>query len=89
MPTGGWVVVDEIQRLSNFPNEMHHHIEDRRLNFALLGSGARKLKVASVNLLAGRALHKAMHPLTRAELGDDFDLDSAVDTGTIPLVWSH
>ena len=28
-----------------------------------------------------------MHPLTPAELGDDFDLDTALDTGTIPLVW--
>ena len=87
VPTGGWVVVDEIQRLPNLLNEVHRHIEDRRLNFALLGSSARKLKAAGVNLLAGRALHKTMHPLTPAELGDDFDLDSALDTGTIPLVW--
>ena len=39
-----------------------------------------------VNLLAGRALHKTMHPLTPAELGDDFDLDVALDAETIPLV---
>ena len=86
-PPGGWVVVDEIQRLPNLLNEVHRHIEERRLNFALLGSSARKLKAAGVNLLAGRALHKTMHPLTPAELGDDFDLDAALDTGTIPLVW--
>ena len=66
---------------------MHRHIEDRRLNFALLGSSARKLKAAGVNLLAGRALHKTMHPLTPAELGTDFDLEIALDTGTIPLIW--
>ena len=84
---GGWVVVDEIQRLPNLLNEVHRHIENRRLNFALLGSSARKLKAAGVNLLAGRALHKTMHPLTPIELGDDFDLDAALDTGTIPLVW--
>ena len=86
-PPGSWVVVDEIQRLPNLLNEVHRHIEDRRLNFALLGSSARKLKAAGVNLLAGRALHKTMHPLTPAELGDDFDLDTALDTGTIPLAW--
>ena len=86
-PPGSWVVVDEIQRLPNLLNEVHRHIEDRRLNFALLGSSARKLKAAGVNLLAGRALHKTMHPLTPAELGDDFDLDAALDMGTIPLVW--
>ena len=86
-PPGSWVVVDEIQRLPNLLNEVHRHIEDRRLNFALLGSSARKLKAAGVNLLAGRALRKIMHPLTPAELGDDFDLEAALDTGTIPLVW--
>ena len=86
-PPGSWVVVDEIQRLPNLLNEVHRHIECRRLRFALLGSSARKLKAAGVNLLAGRALHKTMHPLTRAELGDDFDLDVALNTGTIPLIW--
>ena len=86
-PRGSWVVVDEIQRLPNLLNEVHRHIEDRRLNFALLGSSARKLRAAGVNLLAGRALHETMHPLTPAELGHDFDLDTALDTGTIPLVW--
>ena len=86
-PPGSWVVVDGIQRLPNLLNEVHRHIEDRRLNFALLGSSARKLKAAGVNLLAGRALHMAMHPLTPVELGDDFDLEIALDTGTIPLVW--
>ena len=86
VPPGSWVVVDEIQRLPNLLNEVHRHIEDRRLKFALLGSSERKLKAADVNLLAGRALHKTMHPLTPAELGDDFDLDVALDTGTIPLV---
>ena len=86
-PPGSWVVVDEIQRLPNLLNEVHRHIEDRRLKFALLGSSARKLKASGVNLLAGRALHKTMHPLTPAELGDDFDLDESLDTGTIPLVW--
>jgi len=84
---GNWLVVDEIQRLPNLLNEVHRHIEDRRLNFALLGSSARKLKAAGVNPLAGRMLQKAIHPLTPAELGDDFDLDTALDTGTIPLVW--
>lgn len=86
-PPGSWVVVDEIQRLPNLLNEVHRHIEDRRLKFALLGSNARKLKASGVNLLAGRALHKTMHPLTPNELGNDFNLDVALDTGTIPLIW--
>ena len=87
VPAGSWVVVDEIQRLPNLLNEVHRFIEDRRLKFALLGSSARKLKAAGVNLLAGRALRKVMHPLTPAELGGDFELEAALDTGTVPLVW--
>ena len=82
-----WTVVDEIQRLPNLLNEVHRHIENRRLNFALLGSSARKLKASGVNMLAGRALYKTMHPLTAAELGDDFDLNAVLETGTIPLIW--
>ena len=50
-------------------NEAHRFIETRRLRFALLGSSARKLKAAGVNLLAGRALKKTMFPLTAPELG--------------------
>ena len=86
-PPGNWVIVDGIQRLPNLLNEVHRFIEDRRLKFALLVSSARKLKAAGVNLLAGRALRKVMHPLTPAEFGGDFELDAALDTGTIPLVW--
>ena len=84
---GGRVVVDEVQRLPNLLNEVHRFIEERQLKFALLGSSARKLKAAGVNLLAGRALRKTMFPLTPSELGDDFDLEAALRWGTIPLVW--
>ena len=83
-----WVVVDEVQRIPSLLNEVHRMIEERGVRFALLGSSARKLKTAGTNLLAGRALRKAMHPLTPAELGDDFDLDAALRYGTIPLVWT-
>ena len=87
VPPEGRIVVDEIQRLPSLLNEVHRFIEERRLKFALLGSSARKLKAAGVNLLAGRALHRTMHPLTPAELGDDFNLEDALRWGTIPLVW--
>ena len=86
--SGDWVVVDEIQRIPNLLNEVHRHIEERGVRFALLGSSARKLKTAGTNLLAGRALRKLMYPLTAAELGDNFDLDEVLRYGTIPLVWS-
>ncbi len=86
--TREWVVVDEVQRLPSLLNEVHRQIADRDLRFALLGSSARKLKSAGTDLLAGRASRMAMHPLTAAELGSDFDLDEALRYGTIPLVWA-
>ena len=83
-----WIVVDEIQRLPGLLNEVHRFIEARRLRFALLGSSARKLKAAGVNLLAGRALKKTMFPLTAAELGVEFDLHRVLRHGAVPLVWT-
>jgi len=88
MAEGGWVVVDEVQRIPALLNEVHRFIEERRLRFALLGSSARKLKTAGTNLLAGRALWKTMLPLVPEELGADFDLERALRFGTIPLVWT-
>lgn len=83
---GSWVVVDEVQRLPGLLNEVHRFIEERDLRFALLGSSARKLRAAGVNLLAGRALWREMFPLTPEELGEDFDLDRALEIGALPLV---
>ncbi|MBU1676243.1 DUF4143 domain-containing protein [bacterium] len=82
-----WVVLDEVQRLPALLNEVHRFREERGLRFVLCGSSARKLKRAGVNLLAGRALHRAMHPFVPAELGGDFDLDAALTHGLMPLIW--
>lgn len=83
---GSWVVVDEVQRLPGLLNEVHRFIEERGLRFALLGSSARKLRAAGVNLLGGRALWREMFPLAPEELGEDFDLDRALEVGSLPLV---
>ncbi len=88
LPRGSQVVVDEIQRLPALLNEVHRQIEERKLQFVLLGSSARKLKSAGTNLLAGRALWKTMFPLIPAELGEDFDLDRVLLFGSIPLIWN-
>jgi len=81
----GWVVVDEVQRVPELLNEVHRLIESRRLRFVLTGSSARKLRRRGVNLLAGRALTRRMHPLTALELGKDFDLKRALRWGCLPL----
>ena len=79
----GWVVVDEVQRVPEVLNEVHRLIESRR--FVLTGSSARKLRRRGVNLLAGRALTRHLHPLTALELGTDFDLKRALRWGGLPL----
>lgn len=85
---GSWVFVDEIQRLPNLLNEVHRFMEEKRLQFILTGSSARKLKKTGVNLLAGRALYKKMYPFLPAELGGSFDLERVLNWGSIPLVWN-
>jgi predicted AAA+ superfamily ATPase len=45
------VVIDEIQRIADLPNDVQRLIETRRLRFLLTGSSARKLPRRGVNLL--------------------------------------
>jgi predicted AAA+ superfamily ATPase len=85
---GATVVVDEVQRLPALLHEVHRQIEERRLRFVLSGSSARRLKTAGTNLLAGRAVLRALHPFVPEELGDDFDLEAALRWGTLPIVWA-
>jgi predicted AAA+ superfamily ATPase len=82
-----WVIVDEVQRLPGLLNEVHRFIEEKRLRFVLCGSSARKLKRADVNLLAGRALQRFMHPFVPEELGASFNLDESLRFGLLPIVW--
>lgn len=82
------VVIDEIQKLPELLSLVHLVIEEKRgYQFILTGSSARKLKRSGVDLLAGRALLKFMHPFTADELGPLFSLDKALKIGMLPLVW--
>lgn len=80
-------IIDEIQKIPDLLPEVHSLIVDYpRLKFVLTGSSARKLKRQGVDLLAGRALLKHMHPFTAHELDDSFDLTKSLTTGLVPLV---
>ncbi len=57
---------------------------DKAVKFALTGSSARKLKRGAANLLVGWAFTFNLYPLTYQELGDTFDLISALAWGTLP-----
>ncbi len=82
-----WVIIDEVQKIPALLDEVHRLIENRRLKFILTGSSARKLKRSGVNLLAGRALVKEMHPLTAQELGADFDIGHSLKFGQLPSAY--
>lgn len=80
------VVVDEVQRVPELLNVVHDLIEspdDRR--FILTGSSARKLRRGGIDLMAGRAVVRSLHPFMAAEL-ERFDPAAALQTGMVPLV---
>ncbi len=80
------VVIDEIQKIPALLDEVHKIIEEEKITFILTGSSTRKLKRAGVNLLAGRAYDYKLYPLSYQEIGDDFNIDQALQWGTIPKV---
>ncbi len=83
------VVIDEVQKAPVLLDVVHDLIETvPGHQFVLTGSSARKLRREGVDLLAGRALLKSLHPFMAAELGDRFRLEAALTQGLVPLVWS-
>lgn len=87
-PEARVVVVDEVQRVPALLDVVHSSIERGGApRFVLTGSSARKLRRAGVNLLAGRAVVRSLHPFMSAELGARFDLERALKHGLVPLVW--
>ncbi|HHB75885.1 MAG TPA: ATP-binding protein [Desulfobulbus sp.] len=86
------VIIDEVQRVPELLNEVHRLIEQKKqqsFRFILTGSSARKLRAKGVNLLAGRALTRFMHPLTVQELGNDFSLETSLRFGHLPAIYSE
>ncbi len=83
------VVIDEVQRVPELLTVVHQLIEQPECpRFVLTGSSSRKLKRAGVDLLAGRAALRLMHPFIAAELGPRFSLDAALEVGLLPIVWA-
>ncbi len=68
---------------------MHRLIETRGSKFIITGSSARALRKKGVNLLAGRALTKQMHPLTSYELGAQFSLTTSLQFGNLPSIYTY
>lgn len=81
------VVIDEVQKVPALLSVVHSIIEKKQgIQFILTGSSARKLKRAGADLLGGRALLRTLHPFMAAELGQNFNLASALQNGMLPLL---
>lgn len=89
IPPGGAepVILDEIQKLPALLDEVHRLMETRNVWFILTGSSDRKLRRSGVNLLGGRAVTRHFPPLTAYELGEDFQLEKALNSGMLPTLY--
>ena len=80
------VVIDEVQRIPELLNVVHDLMESGpRRRYILTGSSARKLRRGGVDLLAGRAVVRTLHPFMGAEW-PGFELASALEVGLVPLI---
>lgn len=83
---GSTVVIDEVQRVPELLTVVHDLMErGGGHRFVLTGSSARKLRRGAMDLLAGRALLRTMHPFMAAEL-PVFHLGEALHLGLLPVV---
>lgn len=82
-----FVVVDEVQKVPALLDEIHWLHENKGVHFALCGSSARKLKRGHGNLLGGRAVRQELFGLSASELGEDFDLNRALNHGLLPRIY--
>jgi len=81
------IIIDEVQKIPELLDVVHQLMEEKtEFQFILTGSSARKLKRTGVDLLAGRAIVKTMHPFMAAELGTAFSLTESLQTGLVPLI---
>ena len=85
---GKIVIIDEVQKVPKLLDVVHSALSQKRANFILTGSSARKLKRGGANLLAGRASVRELFPLTSRELSDSFILHDALIWGTLPEIFS-
>jgi len=86
--SGSWIVLDEIQKVPALLDEVHRLIEEKRWNFALCGSSARKLRRFGTNLLGGRAITRVLEPFSYQEVKDTFELDFAIEWGMLQIVYT-
>jgi predicted AAA+ superfamily ATPase len=85
-PKREWVVIDEIQKVPALLDEVHSLMENHGYKkFAMSGSSARKLKRGGANMLAGRAVRRALFPFTSSEVLGAVDPSVVLEYGLLPM----
>jgi predicted AAA+ superfamily ATPase len=79
----GPVIIDEVQKIPQLLDEIQWLIVNKKIQFILCGSSARKLKRGGGNLLGGRALRYELFPLVSKEI-PQFNLIRALNHGCLP-----
>lgn len=77
------IIIDEIQKVPALLDEVHWLIENKKIQFILCGSSARKLRRCGANLLGGRAWKYHFYPLVSKEI-PNFNILKALNTGLLP-----
>lgn len=77
------VILDEVQKIPQLLDEIQWLIVNKKIQFILCGSSARKIKRGSGNLLGGRALRYELFPLVSQEI-PHFNLLRALNHGCLP-----
>jgi predicted AAA+ superfamily ATPase len=88
LPENSIIIIDEIQKIPMLLDYVQMGIEKHNFIFLLSGSSARKLKRGGANLLGGRAVELKLHTLTCKETGSLFSIDTAMEYGTLPKIYS-
>lgn len=85
------VFIDEVQRLPGLLNTLQAILDEPgpAVKFYLTGSSARKLRRGHANLLPGRVHTYQLGPLAVSELGGRMDTRTALETGTLPGIWTE
>ena len=85
------VFIDEIQRLPSLLNTIQALVDADRppMKYYLTGSSARKLKRGGANLLPGRLHMYHLGPLVASELAYQMNASQALETGTLPGIWTE
>lgn len=81
------IFVDEIQKVPLLLNEIQFLMDQKKIQFILTGSSARKLKKGGANLLGGRAVERFLFPFIYFEIDKSFELDDILRFGSLPSIY--